>query len=59
MNTNMPVISEILTIKEACKYLKICEGTIRKLGIPSLKIRRRVLFRKSDLEKFIIANLKR
>jgi len=57
MDTNSRIIDEILTTKEICQYLRISKGTIRKLGIPCLKIRRRVLYRKSDLEKFILKNL--
>jgi hypothetical protein len=50
--------SEILSSAETCLFLRISKGTLRKLKIPYLKIRRRVLYRKTDIEKFIEENLK-
>lgn len=51
-------IDEILNIRQVCRYLKINRGTLRKLKIPYLKIRRRILYRKRDLEIFVLDNMK-
>jgi hypothetical protein len=58
MDTNAYIAEEIMTIKETCKFLRISRGTIRKLNIPHLKIRRRTLYRKCDIEIFLLNNMK-
>jgi hypothetical protein len=45
---------ELLNRKSACSYLGgICLTTLGRLKIPQVRIRRRVLYRKKDLEKWI------
>lgn len=52
---------ELLTKGEVQKYLKISHGTLDKLmkqkEIPYIKLERKVLFRKSDIDKFLESRL--
>jgi len=49
--------NELLTINEALEYLKISRGSLYKLmkqkAFPYIKLEKRVLFRKSDIDKFL------
>lgn len=45
--------SPLLTQDEAAAYLRVCRNTMRGLGLPSVRIRRRLLFRRSDLDAYI------
>jgi predicted DNA-binding transcriptional regulator AlpA len=56
MNRETQTADEILNVKEACAFLKISRGTLAKLHIPKIKIRRRIFFKKSDILKFITEN---
>lgn len=49
---------ELLNFSDTCSLLHISKGTLRKLEIPYLKIRRRILFRKNDIEQFIEENMR-
>jgi DNA-directed RNA polymerase subunit N (RpoN/RPB10) len=42
--------------KEAAVYLHICKTTLDNLGITRIKIRRRVLYKKSELDKWLDQN---
>jgi len=46
---------ELLTKKELQRYLKVSHGTVDKLmkEIPHIKLGRRVLFKMSDIEKYL------
>jgi excisionase family DNA binding protein len=48
---------ELLTRNEVMDYLKISHGTLHKLmkqkAIPYIKLEKKVLFRKSDIDKFL------
>lgn len=48
---------ELLTINEALEYLKISRGSLYKLmkqkAFPYIKLEKRVLFRKNDIDKFL------
>jgi predicted DNA-binding transcriptional regulator AlpA len=50
------IFSELLDRKEAAGYLRICKTTLDNLAISRIKIRRRVLYRKSELDKWIDQN---
>jgi hypothetical protein len=39
--------------RQAAEYLHCCLSTLAKLSIPIVKIRRRVLYRKADLNQWI------
>jgi hypothetical protein len=47
---------EILDRKTAAIYLHICKTTLDRLDIPRTKIRRRVLYRKDILDKWLVEN---
>ena len=48
---------ELLTRNEVMDYLKISHGTLHKLmkqkELPYIKLEKKVLFRKSDIDKFL------
>jgi predicted DNA-binding transcriptional regulator AlpA len=50
------IISELLDRKETAKYLRICKSTLDNLMIPRIKIRRRVLYRRSELNQWLDQN---
>jgi excisionase family DNA binding protein len=50
------ISSELFDRKEAAVYLRICRTTLDRLMIPRIKIRRRVLFRKSELDQWLDQN---
>jgi len=47
---------ELLTRKEAAAYLRICKSTLDKLLIPRIRVRRRIFYRKSQLEQWLVQN---
>ena len=48
--------SELFNRKETAAYLRICKTTLDSLPIPRIKIRRRVFYRRSVLDQWIIQN---
>jgi excisionase family DNA binding protein len=52
---------ELLTKEEVQKYLKISQSTLnlmmKRKEIPYVKLQRRVLFRKKDIDKFLESKL--
>jgi hypothetical protein len=50
------ISSELFNRKEAAGYLRICKTTLDHLHIPRIKIRRRVLYRRSELDQWIVQN---
>jgi len=44
---------EILSRKEAAEYLGVCRTTLDRLNIAKTQIRRRVLYRKEVLDKWL------
>jgi len=44
---------EVLSRKQAAAFLGICVTTLDRLDIPRMQIRKRVLFRKATLEKWL------
>jgi hypothetical protein len=49
---------EILSRKAAAIYLNVCVATLDKLSIPKTLIRRRVLYRKEILDRWVAQNTK-
>ena len=47
---------EILTRIEAAAYLRVCKATFDKLPIPRIKIRHRVLFKRSAIDQWLAQN---
>jgi excisionase family DNA binding protein len=46
----------VLTRREAAEYLRVCLSTFDKLGVPHIKARRKVLFRREALDKWLAEN---
>ena len=44
---------ELLTREQVGVYLHLCENSVDKLPIPKIKLKRRVLFRKSAVDSFL------
>lgn len=45
----------VLTRLEAAEYLRIGKSTLDRLNIPKIKIRRRVLFQRETIDKWLLA----
>jgi hypothetical protein len=52
------ITSELLSRKETAVYLRICRSTLDTLMIPRIKIRRRVFYRKPELDLWLDQNVK-
>jgi len=53
---------EYFSKKDLMAYLKISKGTIERLmkqGLPHVKLERRVLFRKADVDKWLESKIVR
>jgi len=48
---------ELLNRKEAAAYLRICKTTLDKLRIPRIKVRHKVIYRKQELEQWLVNNM--
>ena len=51
------ISSQLFDRNETAKYLRICKTTLDCLQIPRIKIRRRVFYRKIELDNWISQNL--
>ncbi len=47
------ITSDVLNRTQAAEYLKICKNTLDKLPIPVVQIRRRKVYRKTDLNLYL------
>jgi len=45
--------SDVLSRKQAAEYLTINKGTLDKLDIPKIQIRRRVVYKKADIDAWL------
>ena len=54
-NTNQPE-KIVMSRREAAEYLGVCKTTLDRLSIPKTQIRRRVLYRKEILDKWLSQN---
>jgi hypothetical protein len=50
------ISSELFDRREAAVYLRICKSTLDTLLIPRIKVRRRVLYRRSELDQWLDRN---
>ena len=50
---NISTTSDVLSRKQAAEYLTINKGTLDKLDIPKIQIRRRVVYKKTDIEAWL------
>jgi len=53
--TNQPA-KEVMSRREAAAYLGIGKSTLDRLNIPKIQIRRRILFRKEAIDKWLTQN---
>jgi hypothetical protein len=53
---NQTISSELFNRTEAAGYLRICRSTLDTLVIPRIKIRRRVLYRRAELDQWLDQN---
>ena len=59
MVTTTQISKEVMSRKEAAAYLCIGKSTLDKLNIPKIQIRRRVLFKKEVIDKWLSQNTER
>ena len=50
--------NDILSRKEAARFLGVCIATLDRLDIPKLRIRKRVMFKKQTLLRWVDLNIK-
>jgi len=53
--TNQPT-KEVMSRTEAAAYIGIGKSTLDRLNIPKIQIRRRVLFKKEAIDKWLAQN---
>lgn len=53
MNSTQVVLSDVLNRRQAAQYIGVAIQTLDKLDLPRIKICRRVIFRKSSLDKWL------
>ena len=46
-------VSDVLDRKTAAQYLTISKGTLDKLPIPRIQFRRRVLYKRADIDTWL------
>lgn len=46
----------VLTRREAADYLRVCLSVFDKLGVPCIQVRRKMLFRRETLDKWLAEN---
>jgi excisionase family DNA binding protein len=51
--TNPTLQTDVLSRSEAAAYLRVCKTTLDRLDIPRTQIRRRVLFKRAVLDKWL------
>jgi len=55
MATTIEPTKAVMTRREAAEYLRIGKSTLDKLPIPKIQIRRRVLYKRETLDKWLAA----
>jgi excisionase family DNA binding protein len=53
---NAPDRETVLTRREAADYLRVCLSCLDRLGVPRIKVRRKVLFRREALDRWLAEN---
>jgi len=56
MNNNTSIQENVLSRKQSANFLGICMTTLDRLDIPRTKLRRRVLYRQSELIRWLDKN---
>jgi hypothetical protein len=49
-------IGAVLTRREAAEYLRVCLSCLDRLGVPRIKVRRKVLYRRDTLDQWLAEN---
>jgi excisionase family DNA binding protein len=52
---NTQSVKEVMSRKEAAAYIGVGKSTLDRLAIPKIQIRRRVLFRKDAIDKWLLS----
>ena len=47
------ITKEVMSRKEAAAYIGIGKSTLDRLNIPKVQIRRRILYKKADIDKWL------
>jgi excisionase family DNA binding protein len=47
--------AEVMSRKEAADYLRVGKSTLDRLNIPKIQIRRRILFKKETIDKWLLS----
>jgi len=55
MSTANQPTKEVMSRREAAEYLRIGKSTLDKLNIPKIQIRRRVLFQKETIDRWLLS----
>jgi hypothetical protein len=53
MNYSLPQQNGLFSRKQAAEFLGVCKTTLDRLDIPKTKLRRRVLYQQTVLEKWL------
>jgi excisionase family DNA binding protein len=56
MTTNIQPTKEVMSRREAAEFLGIGKSTLDRLDIPRVKVRKRVLYRKESVDKWLAQN---
>lgn len=51
--------ADILTRKQAAEFIGVCENTLDLLGIPRTKVRRRVFYKRDEINKWLDSHTER
>ena len=49
----MKTTNDVMSRKEAAAYLTITKGTLDKLDIPKIQIRRRIVYKRADIDAWL------
>jgi len=55
MATTIQPVKEVMSRKEAAAYIGVGKSTLDRLSIPKIQIRRRILFRKDAVDKWLLS----
>jgi len=58
MKDSVAIQEKVFSRKEAAEFLGVCRTTLDRMKIPRTKVRRRVLYRQSELIRWLEKNTK-
>jgi len=50
---SIPEEREVFSREQAARYLSIGKGTLDKLDIPKIQLRRRIVYKRADIDKWL------